>query len=259
MRTRAVFLAAALSSLAVPAGAQERHEHPDCPDPGTAFWTHSIMHWHYPEILAELTQLNGPRSRGELDAVARDLVRSAVDPDPEWVVEQITTHFEGDIRAGAEEAAAEGICYDERDVDRMVARAIENDRQDPEEIARMMAEQTLRFAAHRGWSSLDPPRGGIPYAGEGAFEAAVLLFEETGRAGTLLLDLDRERAEAFFQRRALRPGRRACTALSFLQAWDEDNPQPNGLHGPHPAYERLRRASPERCPGLDDPGGFGAR
>ena len=84
--------------------------HPDCPDPDRAFWVYRLGHWHYPEILAELTQRNGPRSRMELDAVAQDLVRSAVAPDPEWVVEQIRTHFEGDIRAGAEDAAREGIC-----------------------------------------------------------------------------------------------------------------------------------------------------
>lgn len=255
MKTRLVFLAAALLPVASPGLAQERHVHPDCSDPDRAFWVYRLGHWHYPEILAELTQRNGARSRMELDAVAQDLVRSAVAPDPEWVVEQIRSHFEGDIRAGAEEAAREGICYDERDVDRMVAAALEDRRQDPAGIAQMMTEQTLRFAAHRAWSSLDPPRSGIPYAGEGVFEAAVLLFEETGRAGTLLIDLDRARAAALFQRLALRSGRTACTALSFLQAWDKDDPQPNGLHGPHPAYEQLRRESPERCPELDDPEG----
>ncbi|WP_419934458.1 hypothetical protein [Candidatus Palauibacter sp.] len=251
MRTTVVLLAAVLLPVAVPAGAQERHEHPDCR--GLPFWVFDLMHWHYPEILAELTQLNSPRSRAESDAVARELVRSAADPDPDWVVGQIRTHFEGDIRGGAE-AAAQGPCYDASDIDRMVSEAIEDVRQDPDGIARMMAAQTLRLAAHQGGdSSLDPPHGGIPYTG--AFEATVLLFEETGRAGTLLMDLDRERAEALFQRLALRPGRSACTALSFLQSWDEENPRPNGLHGPHPSYERLRRESPERCPGLDDPDG----
>ncbi|WP_420635144.1 hypothetical protein [Candidatus Palauibacter sp.] len=176
MRTRVVFLAAALLPAAVPAGAQERHEHPDCH--GLPFWMYSVMHWHYPGVVAELTQRNGPRSRAELDAVAQELVRSAADPDPEWVVDQIRTHFEGDVRAGAEEGAR-GPCYDASDVDRMVSGAIEDVRQDPDETARMMAAQTLRLAAHQGGdSSLDPPHGGIPYTG--AFEATVLLYEEVG-------------------------------------------------------------------------------
>lgn len=92
-----------------PVAGQSDHDHPDCPDPGMAFWTHSDMHWHYPAFLAELTQQNGARSEAQLDAVAVELVQLAVEPDPDWVVEQIRTHFEGDIREGAEEAAAKGV------------------------------------------------------------------------------------------------------------------------------------------------------
>ncbi|WP_420635145.1 hypothetical protein [Candidatus Palauibacter sp.] len=257
MRTRVVFLAAALLPAAVPAGAQERHEHPDCPDPGTAFWTYRIMHWHYPGVVAELTQRNGRRSEADLDAVARDLVRSAVSPDGDAVAEHVRTHFEGDIRAGAEEAAADGICYDERDVDWMVADAIEDERRDPDETARMMAAQTLRLAAHQGGdSSLDPPHGGIPYAG--AFEATVLLYEEVGRvdfraskdAGRLLEDIDEERAAVVFEQAAMTSGALSCAGQRDLRWWDAE--------GPHPSYERLRRRGfPERCPELDNPGSGG--
>ena len=254
MKTRMVFWVAALLPSANPAVAQERHAHPDCPDPGMAFWVYTVGHWHYPEIVAELTQRNGPRSAAELDAVARELARSAADPDPDWVVEQIRTHFQDDIRAGAEEAAREGICFDERDVEGMVAAALEDLRENPTEDARWMAATTLQLAAHRGWrSSNHPPNEGIPYDGEGAFEAALLMFEETGDDAGLLDELDPERAAVEFGRAALRPGPLACEALHRLRKWrwDEDNER----YDPHPSYERLRRESPERCPELDDPGG----
>ena len=245
------FLMAALW-VAAPAEAQERHEHPDCPDPGMAFWTIAIEHWHHPEILAELTQRNGPRSRAELDAVALELARSAANPDPDWVAEQIQAHFEDDIRAGAEEAAREGICYDERDVDRMVADLIEDFRHDPAERARQMAGTTLQLAAHLGWrSSQHPPNAGIPYDGDGAFEAALLMYEETGSDAGLLDELDPERAAVVFERVALRPGSAACGALRRLRMWNWVDGDERYI--PHPSYERLRRESPERCPELDDP------
>ena len=244
-----LFLAAALCGLAAPASGQEPHEHPDCL--GTPFWMYGVSHWHYPEALAELTQRNGPRSEAELAAVARELVRSAVEPDGDAVAAHIRTHFEGDIRAGAEEAARRGICYDERDVDRMVADAIEGHRNNPDQ-ALGMVETTLQLAAHRGWrSSLHPPYGGIPYDGDGAFEAALLLFERTGTDAFLLHELNPERAAPVFERHALRPGPRACTALATLRIWFWDERAER--YEPHPSYERLRRASPERCPKLDIP------
>ena len=256
---RAIFLTATLVSWVMPAAAQEQHEHPDCPDPGMAFWFYPVDHWHYPEIVAELTQQNGPRSRAELDTVARELVRSAVDPDPDWVVEQVRTHFEGDIRAGAEAAAAEEICYDGRDVDRMVTEALERVRQDPGDDARMMARETLVMASHRGWrSSEHPPNAGIPFDGDGAFEAALLMFEETGSDAGLLDELNPERAAAVFERWALRPGLLACKALDRLRRWyrwDSIADDDERYGRPHPSYERLRRWSPESCPELDDPGG----
>ena len=255
MRTRTFLLAAALCAVAVPSEAQDDHEHPDCPDPGMAFWIHAESHWHYPEILAELTQRNGPRSAAELNAVAIELARSAADPDPDRVVEVIRTHFEADIRAGAEEAARDGTCYDERDIEWMVAGAIEDYRSDPE-FARRMAGTTFQLAAHRGWrSSKHPPPAGIPYDGEGAFEAALLMYELTGSDAGFLPELNPDRAAVAFERVALRPGPAACDALKGLRMWrwDEDNER----YIPHSSYERLRRESPERCPELDDRDGSG--
>lgn len=252
MKTRMVFWVAALLPSAIPAVAQERHEHPDCPDPGMAFGVYPVGHWHYPEIVAELTQRNGPRSAAELDEAALELARSAADPDPDWVGEQIRAHWEGDIRAGAEEAA-QGPCYDTSDIDRMVAQAIERNRHDPE-TALGMAGETLELAAHRGWrSSRHPPHAGIPYDGDGAFEAALLMFEETGDDAGLLDELDPERAAVVFERAALRPGPLACEALHRLRRWHWDDEDEQ--YDPHPSYERLRRESPERCPELDDPSG----
>ena len=252
MRTRVLFLAAALCGLAAPASGQEPHEHPDCPDPGTAFWMWRLSHWHYPDVVAELTQRNGPRSEAELDAVARELVRSAPEPDGDAVAEHIRAHFEGDIRAGAEEAARAGICYDERDVDRMVVGVIEHYRDSPDGIARRMVGTTLQLAAHRGWRSpLHPPYRGVPYDGDGAFEAALLLREGTGSDAFLLHELNPERAWPVFERDALRPGPRACDALKRLRIWHWDESAER--YDPHPSYERLRRASPERCPELDVP------
>ena len=235
--------------VAAPAAGQERHEHPDCY--GLPFWTFAIEHWHYPEILAELTQRNGPRSLEELDAVARELARSATDPDPDWVAEQIQTHFADGIRADAEEAAR-GPCYDERDVDRMVAGVVEDFRHDPVERARQMAGTTLRLAAHRGNRSSHPPSAGVRYDGDGAFEAARLMFDEAeGWDDGLLEELDPERAVAVFQRASMRPGSLACEALRRLRMWNWDDGDERYM--PHPSYERLRRESPERCPELDDP------
>lgn len=242
-------MAAAICTPAVPAAAQERHEHPDCR--GLPFWHYAVGHWHYPEILAELTQQNGPRSAEDLDALAQELARSAAEPDSDWVVEQIRTHWEHDIRAGAEEAARKGICYDERDVDRMVAEAIEDYRRDPVERARGMAQLTLRLAAHRRDMPSHPAPAGIPYAG--AFEAALVLFEETGSDAELLDELDPKRAAEVFERAALRPGPRACDALRAQRwgAWGEG--EGDEQYTTHPSYQRLRRASPEPCPELDDP------
>lgn len=249
-KTRMRFLIAALCA-ATPVVAQERHEHPDCH--GLPFWTFALEHWHYPEILAELTQRNGPRSRAELDAVAHELGRSAVDPDPDWVAEQIRTHFEDGIRADAEEAAR-GPCYDASDVDRMVAGVIENFRRDPVERALIMAGTTLRLAAHRGNRPSHPPHAGTPYDSEGAFEAARLIFEEAGGWDDgLLEELDPERAAVVFEHAAMRPGSVACEAMRRLRMWTWD--EGGERYVAHSSYGRLRRESPERCPELDDPGG----
>ncbi len=219
-----------------------------------AFWTHSVMHWHFPEILAELTQQDGPRSEAQLDAVALELVQLAVEPDPEWVVEQIRTHFEGDIREGAEEAAAKGVCYDERDIEWMVSDAIESYRETAPEQARRMVAETLKLATHLGWrSGKHPPNAGVPYGGDGAFDAALLLFEETGSDAGLLDELNPERAAIEFERVALRSGPLACEALKALRNWHWVEEAVR--YDPHPSFERLRRESPERCPQLDDPGG----
>lgn len=59
---------------------------------------------------------------------------------------------------------------------------------------------------------------------------------------------------AVLEPRALRSGPAACHALRSLRVW-RDNPGPGWRPLPHPSYERLRRASPERCPELDDPPG----
>lgn len=251
MKRKAIILAAAFLPVAAPAAAQEPHEHPDCY--GLPFWGFVVSHWHFPEILAELAQRNGPRSSAELDALALEVARSAADPDPDWLVEQIRTHFESDIRVGAEEAAR-GPCYDERDIDRLVARAIEGFRSDPVGRARAMAATTLQLAAQRGWrSSKHPPHAGIPYDGEGAFEAALLMYDLTGSdAGGLLRELDPERAATVFEGVALRPGPAACDALNSLRLWHWN--EGDERFRPHSSYERLRRESPERCPELDDPG-----
>lgn len=250
MKTRITFGVAALCAAA-PVVAQEPHEHPDCY--GLPFWTFAIEHWHYPEILEELTQRNGPRSRAELDVLALELAQSATDPDPDWVAEQIWTHFEDGIRADAEEAA-QGPCYDATDVNRMVAGVIEDFRRDPGERALIMAGTTLRLAAHRADRPSHPPPTGIPYDGEGAFEAARLMFEEAeGWDSGLLEELDPERAVVVFERASMRPGSLACVALHRLRRWNWDNREERYV--PHSSYERLRRESPERCPELDDPGG----
>lgn len=251
MKTRAILWAAVLLPVATPSAAQERHEHPDCH--GLPFWSHGMSHWHHPEILAELTQRNGPHSRAELDAAALELARSAADPDPDWVVEQIRTHFEDDIRAGAEEAAR-GPCYDASDVDRMVAGVIDNYHRDAVEMARWMAGTTLRLAAHRGNRPSHPPHAGTPYDSEGAFEAARLIFEEAGGWDDgLLEELDPERAAVVFEHAAMRPGSVACEAMRRLRMWTWD--EGDERYVAHSSYGRLRRESPERCPELDDPGG----
>ena len=257
MKRKAIILAAALLPAADPSAAQERHEHPDCY--GLPFWTFDVEHWHFPEILAELTQRDGPRSPAELDAVALELARSAADPDPDWLAEQIRTHFGDGIRADAEEAAR-GPCYDERDIDRMVAGVIEDYRSDPVEKARRMAGTTLRLAAHRGDRPSHPPAAGVPYDGEGAFEAALLIYEEAdGWHNGLLRELDPERAAILFEGVALRPGPAACDALNILRTWDWHEDGDGVRPIPHPSYERLRRESPERCPELDDPLDFASR
>ena len=226
----------------------------------TSAWGYRLGHWHYPEVLAELTQRNGPRSRAELDATARELVRSAAEPDADAVVETIRTHFADGIRADYEQAIAcavrNGADVPDIDLDAAVARAVESEREDAVRNAVAMASTTLDLAAHRhrllevGWLSVS----GTPYAG--AFDAALELFDATeGRSGTWLMhELDAEREAAVLESRALRPGPGACHALQSLRVWT-DNPGPDWRPLPHPSYERLRRESPERCPQLDDPGG----
>ena len=246
----------ALLVLAGSAGSvagQSDHDHSDCPDPGMAYWMYDVGHWHFPGIVAELTQQNGARSEAQLDAVALELVRLSVEPDPDWVVGQIRTHFEGDIREGAEEAAGKGVCYDERDIEWMVTSAIEGQRERLHDRTRSMVAETLKLATHLGWrSGKHPPDAGIPYDGDGAFDAALLLLEETGSHAGLLDDLDPERAAVEFERIARGPGPFACSGLAGLRTWrwgeDEE------AFDPHPSYERLRRELRGRCPHLDDPG-----
>lgn len=217
-----------------------------------------LGHWHHPEILAELTQLNGPRSQAELDATARELVRWAAEPDADAVVETIRTHFADGIRSDYERAIActirNGTDVGDIDLDAAVARTIENRREDAAQLAEAMANTTLDLAAHRHRHTAWLGVSGTPYAG--AFDAAAELFDATeGRAGTWLIkELDPERAAAVLEPRALRSGPAACHALYSLRHWSE-NPGPDWRPLPHPSYERLRRESPERCPELDDPPG----
>ena len=221
-------------------------------------WGYRVGHWHYPEVVAELTQRNGPRSRAELDATARELVRSTAEPDADAVVETIRTHFADGIRSDYEQAIAcavrKGADVPDVDLDAAVARAVERQRERAARNAVAMASTTLDLAAHRHRHTERLGVSGAPYAG--AFDAELELFDATeGRSGTWLMhELDPEREAAVLESRALRPGPGACHALQSLRVWT-DNPGPDWRPLPHPSYQRLRRESPERCPQLDDPGG----
>ena len=253
-RTALAALAVVLGTAGAEAQARESCNWP---------WGYRVGHWHYPEVVAELTQRTGPRSRADLDATARELVRSAAEPDADAVVETIRTHFADGIRSDYEQAIAcavrKGADVPDVDLDAAVARAVESQREDAARRAAAMANTTLQLAAHRGWrSSQHPPNEGIPYDGDGAFEAALLMFEQTGSDAGLLDELNPERAAAAFGRVALRPGPRACDALKRLRRWYrwESIGLDDERYGrPHASYESLRRESPERCPELDDPGG----
>lgn len=100
----------------------------------------------------------------------------------------------------------------------MVTSAIESYRETVHERARWMVAETLKLATHLGWRSRKhPSNAGIPYDGDGAFDAALLLLEETRSHAGLLDDLDPERAAVEFERIARGSGPFACSGLAGLR------------------------------------------
>lgn len=192
---------------------------------------------HLPDVAAELTQLNGPRTRAELDAYAMEFVRSQTEsPDVDGIIARLMETYWDEVLEGAV-AYVESRCWNGNPpgtAEEVALGEFERYRTEPGAIAKLVQE-TL----HRAYSyPYDSPPGGEAYV---SFEATAALYEATAYGGKSLHYYDPERAAEVFAR-SPGTGGPVCRGLAW---WRQHDPV---------RYEERRRETPERCPQLDDPG-----
>lgn len=188
------------------------------------------------DVAAELTQLNGPRTRAELDAYAMEFVRSHTEsPDVDGIIARLMETYWDEVLEGAV-AYVESRCWNGNPPGTAAEVALgefERYRTEPGAIADLVAE-TL----HRAYSyPYDSPPGGQAYV---SFEATAALYEATAHGGKSLHYYDPERAAEVFARFP-GTGGPVCRLLASMR---ENDPV---------LYEESRRETPERCPELEDP------
>lgn len=180
----------------------------------------------YPEVLAELTQRNGPRTAAELDSIANLLVGWAT---AEHVIEReghpgkavhrsVTT-----LRMAADPET--GVAYE---------RAFETVVRIFEVAARFAESSYIREWAHH--AVIEYELNISEWRVRNTLTGAALIGLEL---------MDKARAAAFMAEVAERADSSACTARWSLSVLDDGDP--------HPLYVELRRANAfrHRCPELD--------